>query len=220
MKFFSFGVITATFLFALNLTGQKYTKEQLNSLEQEVLLIKNDSAFFALDKPTTENQFDLYASKVVQSADSLLVFATSQKHDKTGAFETAILPVLEVKCKKLDLKALRFNEDETMVFDSFLQVLEWGKALATVNLYNDFILKNTTNLEEAQAVLTVLAFIKHLNYHLKSKIKVNSRAIVYECVAANFNINNDIDWQVFALNPGRMVFWTLASCAWEIPIEK
>ena len=88
------------------------------------------------------------------------------------------------------------------------------------NLYQDFILKNTTDLEEMQSVLSVLSFIKQLYFYINSKKAERLESEVYKCIQENFKNNNELDWQVFALNPGRMVFWTLATCEWEKPIEK
>ena len=220
MKFSSFGAIAIMLLFALNSNGQRYTKEQLKTIEEEAFSIEKDSILFTMEKPTTEDKFDLVASKAFQSLDSVLVFVLDKKHEKPTTFETAVLPFLETKCNELDVKISHFNEDETMLFDSFLKVLKWDNVVEEVNLYQDFIRKNNTNLEETQSVLTVLSFIKQLYYYIN--LKKNSELVsgFYECISENFKNNNEIDWRVFALNPLRLLFWTFATCAWDAKIEK
>ena len=219
MKFSSFGAIAIMLLFALNSNGQRYTKEQLKTIEEEAFSIEKDSILFTMEKPTTEDKFDLVASKAFQSLDSVLVFVLDKKHEKPTTFETAVLPFLETKCNELDVKISHFNEDETMLFDSFLKVLKWDNVVEEVNLYQDFIRKNNTNLEETQSVLTVLSFIKQLYYYIN--LKKNSELVsgFYECISENFKNNNEIDWRVFALNPLRLLFWTFATCAWDAKIE-
>lgn len=219
MKFSSNGTLAITLLFALNSNAQRYTNEQLKTIEQEAFSIEKDSTLFTMEKQT-EDTFDLIASKAFQSLDSVLVFVLDKKKEKSTTFETDVLPFLEAKCNELDIKTLRFNEDETMLFDSFLKVLKWNSVVEEVNLYQDFILKNNPDLEEMQTVLTVLSFIKQLYYYIS--IKKNSELVsaFYECISENFKNNNEVDWRVFALNPMRLLLWTFATCAWDAKIEK
>ena len=220
MKFSSNGTLAITLLFALNSNAQRYTNEQLKTIEQEAFSIEKGTAFLVIEKPATKEKYDLFVDSVFQSADSLLVYVVNKKQDKANTFETAVLPFLETKCNELDVKISHFNEDETMLFDSFLKVLKWDNVVEEVNLYQDFIRKNNTNLEETQSVLIVLSFIKQLYYYIN--LKKNSELVsgFYECISENFKNNNEVDWQVFALNPLKLVLWTFVTCAWDAKIEK
>ena len=207
-------------LFGINSYAQNYSKEQIKAVEQEAASIKTDTTTIAFYNLKTENDFDLDATKTFQTLDSILVFIAIKKQDKANIFEDIIAPYLEVKSNELDLKTLNFSEDEKLIYDSFLQVLEWRKAIEIVSLYEGFILKSYKEPEKMESVLTVLSFIKYLHFYIKGKEKLQSESFVYKCLAENFEENNEVDWRVFALDPARLIFWTITACAWDVKSEK
>ncbi len=212
MRFLSFGVIATMLLFAVDLFGQESFKEQLKSVEIAVTSIKNDTIAFTFDQLKSENTFDSFAVKTFQTLDSVIVFVNNKMQDKTATFDEDIILFLEVKSKELDLKGLAFSEEEKLVYDSFLNVLQWDKTIETVKLYESLLVKKGV---ETEALLIVLSFIKHTYFYIKNSDKIYPQSSVYQCIALNFESNNEVDWKVFALNPLRLIFWTAAACAWD-----
>lgn len=219
MKLLLLGLTTLALLFALNVNGQTYSKEQLKILEQEVNSVKTDTTSFTLEQLKI-SEFDLVASRAFQFIDSLSAFVSNKKSDRINNFETDIVPYLVVNCNELNLTTLHFSEDEALLYDSFLQVLRWDNAIGAVELYKSFIFNNEDALAVSKSILTVLSFVKYLRYYSQSKESSRSENDVYRCILENFEHSNEIDWKVFALNPGKLIFWTIAACVWETKSEK
>lgn len=218
MKLMSFGELAIGLLFALNSFGQQYSREQLKNLEVAASAIKKDTAIINLEQLKSESDFDLIANKAFQNLDAVVAFVTDEKRDKTNTFAEKVIPFLDAKCNELNLKELSFNEDEKAIYDSFLQFLEWDKTIETVKLYERFVLEN--KIERTESLLTVFSFIKCTYFFLKRYDKQHLKLTGYECLAENFKGSNEVDWDVFSFNPGRLVFWTIAACAWEAKSEK
>jgi hypothetical protein len=217
MKSFLYGIIVIPLLFAVNSYGQLYSKDQLKDVEAAAVWAGKDTLSFTIEELKTENSFNSVAIKAFQIVDSLILFVSTKKQDKKATFDSVVVPFLEIKCRELNFESLNLNEDETLIYDSFLQVFKWDKTIEIVRLYEVYIFKNSKDQEEAKSLLTVLSFIKQVYFYIKSKTVHQSDP--YLCIAANFDNNNEVDWRVFAQNPCKLIFWTIAACAWEAKPE-
>lgn len=199
--------------------GQQFTREQLKSLEEEVMSAKSDTLTLISYQPQKTNDFDAVAVKTFESIDSLRQFVLTKKLEKTASFEADVIPFLEAKCNALGIETFDFTEDEEQLYDNFFRDFKWDKTVKTNAIYEVFILKNATEKVKCESFLMVLSFLKQLYFYIKSQNGIASSPN-YRCFADNFEYNNEFDWKVFALNPGRLILWTMASCAWNTKSEK
>src|SRR6478672_1194793 len=209
VRFSSIGLITAL-LFAVPTYGQLFSWEQLKTLEDDVSVIKSDTTTVSSYQLETTDSLDLAVVKTFNVVDSLLVFIDLKKNDPSSVFEADIIPFIENECRKSGIQTFDFSEGEDQIFDSFLKVFKWEKVIETVGLYETLVLNNRNEKERCESFLTVVFFIKHLYWYINGKKEIPNSTI-YKCFSQNFESNNEVDWRVFALNPGKLIFWTMAT---------
>ena len=220
MKFLSFWALVLPLLFAGNCFSQNTIKEQLKTAEQSSSIAKLDTVVYNISDIKTINSYDSIGLNAFQSLDSLLVFVAAQKQIPASTFDTNIKPYLEKKLLELDTKTLDFTDEEDLIFESFITILNYNNAISIVKIYEELIVKNYKDLAEMATILTVLSYIKYVCFYLS---KQTTNALFYytnNCFAVDLKSYNTLNWKVFALNPGAMLLWVTAACAWDYMSEK
>ena len=103
---------------------------------------------------------------------------------------------------------------------SFIKVLNFKNAIPIVQLYEDFILKNYKNQELMSNILTLLSYIKYACFYLLKEVSDPIFKYTIHCFREDVVSYNALNWKVFAIHPGAMLFWTIAACAWDAKFEK
>lgn len=220
MKFFSCGVFAIPLLFVANSFSQSTLKEQLKIAEQNSITTKLDSIVNSISDLKSANTYDFIGLKACQNLDSLMVFVIAQKQIAAATFDVTIKPYLEEKLLELNMKTLDFTDDENVIYESFINVLNYNNALPTVKLYEDLIVKNYKDQTLMANILTVMSYIKYVCFYVSKEVTNAFFKYTIHCFAADLKSYNVLNWKVFAIHPGAMTLWTIAACAWDAKSEK
>lgn len=220
MKFFSFGVLVMHVLFVVNSFSQNTIKEQLKVIEQSAITAKMDSIVYTIAYLKTSNSYDFIGLNACQSLDTLIVFVAKQKQIATATFEFNIQPYLEKKLLEMNMKTLDFTDDEDLIYESFTSVLNYNNAIPTVQLYEDFIVRNYKDQTLMVNILKVMSYIKYVCFYLSKEVMNVFSNYTIHCFASDLKFYNVLNWKVFAMHPGAIVLWTIAACAWDAKFEK
>jgi len=215
MKFFSFGLLAMTFLFVANTFSQNTIKEDLKLVEQNCIALKLDSIATKISDLKSANPYDFIGFNGNQSMDSLIVFVATQKQIAAATFETNIKPFLEEKLLEGEKNSFDFSDEEELIFESFLNILNYNNVIVTVKLYEDFIIKNYKDQTLMANILTVLSCIKYVCFYVSKKTEDSFFNYTIDCFEADLKSYNVLNWKVFAANPEAISLWTIAACAWD-----
>ena len=164
--------------------------------------------------------FENIGLNTIQSLDTLVVFVATQKQSKGTTFDANIKPYLEKKLLERNMKTLDFTDEEGPIYESFIKVLNFKNAIPIVQLYEDFILKNYKNQELMSNILTLLSYIRYACFYLLKEVSDPIFKYTIHCFIEDVVSYNALNWKVFAMHPGAMLFWTIAACAWDAKFEK
>lgn len=220
MKLFSFGVIVIPLLCVANSYCQNTIKDQLMSLEESAITAKSEVIVYTIDGLKSANSYDFIGLNACQSLDTLMVFVAEQKQIAATTFESNIKPYLEKKLVESNMKTLDFTDEEDPIYESFIKVLNFKNAIPIVQLYEEFILKNYKNKELMSNILTLLSYIKYACFYLLKEVSDPIFKYTNHCFREDVVSYNALNWKVFAMHPGAMLFWTIAACAWDAKFEK
>ncbi len=219
MKLFSFGVFVIHFLFAVNSFSQTTIKEQLKFIEQTAIATKLDSIVYTLDALKSANTYDFMGFNTCQSLDSLITFVAVQKQNKEATFESNIKPYIEKKLLELYMKSLDFTDEEDLIYESFINILNYNNAIPTVQLYEDLIVKNYKDQTVMANILTVMSYIKYVCFYVSKEVTNELFKYTINCFKADLKSYNVLNWKVFALHPGAILLWTVVACTWDYKSE-
>jgi hypothetical protein len=220
MKHFSFGAIVILLLFGTNSLSQTTIKEQLKTVEQSVTSSKSDIYIFTVEKLNSVSIYDSIGLKACQCLDSLIAFVATQKQMAGATFDLNVKPYLEKKLLERNMETLDFTDEEDLIYESFINVLNYNNAIITVQLYEDFIVKNYKNQVLMSNILTVLSYIKHTCFYLSKEFSDLPFILTIHCFREDLLSYNVLNWKVFAIHPGAMLIWSIAACAWDAKFEK
>ncbi len=220
MKNFSFGAIVILLLFGTNSLSQTTIKEQLKTLEQSVAATKPNTYVFNVERQKSVSIYDSIGLKACQCLDSLIAFVATQKQMAAATFDLNVKPYLEKKLLERNMETLDFSDEEDLIYESFINVLNYNNAIPTVQLYEDFIVKNYKNQVLMSNILTVLSYIKHTCFYLSNEVSDPTFKYTIHCFREDVLSYNVFNWKVFAIHPGAMLIWSIAACAWDAKFEK
>lgn len=207
-------------LFVVNSFSQSTIKEQLKAIEQSAHTAKLDTVVYTIDDLKSLNSYDFIGLNACKSLDTLIVFVAKQRQIASATFELNIQPYLEKKLLEMNMKALDFNDDEDVIYESFINVLNYKNAIPIVQLYEDFIVRNYKDQMLMVNILTVLSYIKHVWFYASKEAMNALFSYTIHCFAADLKFYNVLNWKVFAMHPGAIVLWSIAACTWDAKFEK
>ncbi len=220
MKFFSIGIRATALLFGINSVSQNNLKEQLKTLEQSSITTKLDTIVTSNFDLKSTNAYDAFGLNVNQNITSLLTFVGSQKQISTATFETSIKPYLEKIINQSNVSTIDFTDDEDLIFESFINVFDFSNGTNTIQLYEDFIVEKYKNQTGKSLILTVISCIKQLCFYVSKKTTNTFIQFTNNCLQENLKSYNLVNWKIFASNPDAILYWTIATCAWDYKPEK
>lgn len=220
MNLFSFSALVLSFFFGSNVFSQNTLKEQLKLLEQNSKTAKFDSIVLFNKDIKNTNIYNNIGLNLCKTLDTLIVFVTKQKHNNETTFDSKIKPFLENQIVELNIQTLNFTDDEDLVYESFTNALNYDNALIRVKVYEDFIVKNFNDPTQMENILIVFSYIKSMCFYLLKEPESPLFKHTTTCFIADLKSYNKVNWNIFALNPGAMLLWTMAACAWDYKPEK
>ena len=216
MKNLLFGLI-ATVLLSLNSFGQSL-EEKLKDLEGTSLKLEQDNDKFPFESIKSDNNsydnngLELY--NAIKEIDNII----KEQKEKKVDYVKEVKPLIDNLQSKLPFKDLELNNDEQLLFDSFIKDIDINTALVKAKLYEDFISKNYKNQDEVKNMLIILSEFKYISYETArgSRSLSGFESCVDSCMDRTFSHYNAVDWFIFiAGNPGRAVLQVFASCGWD-----
>jgi hypothetical protein len=207
MKIFLVVVVLLQFLFVADTFAQNELKEKLKLLEN-----KDFSLVSEIENGSETNRL---GEDIESCLDSLISFVVSQKGVSEATFDKNIKPYLDKKLTAYNMIPIDFSDDEEMIYESFIKTLKWESIMESVKLYEGFIVKNYKDPLPIKSILIVLLFVKNVCIYTGKKSEASINSIIKGKLNEEFQSYNNANWNVFALNPGAMVYWLTATWVWD-----
>lgn len=148
--------------------------------------------------------------------DSLIVFVRTKKQ-QDALFEKEVEPYLNEKLSPGRLILFEFNEEEELVYESFLMALNWEDLTSRIAVYEDFIFINHKDIEPFQSILRLFSYLRKVQGYITMH---NQNIPIRRHLEADFKAYNAMDWMVFLRHPDAMILWLTAVYAWNCDPQK
>ena len=201
---------------------------ETNQLQQRLteleLSIKNAAAnstsernkYTLADVYTKENPYDSHGLDLYNRVEALYVYLKDTKGNPNSSFDREVTPYINNQVSHLDCNNLELNSDETVLYNSFVSVLNYENTIKIVKEYELFVNQNFKNPAQVKNFLIIISDIKYSSYSTYSKRNFTQwEACLVDCMDDTYGNYNAVQWVLFGVSPGRDVLQNAAICGWD-----
>jgi hypothetical protein len=189
------------------------------TLNNERLYISKTS--FTIDEVKSDfNDYDSDGYILYNAINSFSDYIIDYKNNHPNYAIEDLNPYITNEISNLGYnQSIQFNENEQLLFDSFIKDLLFENAIERIKDYEQFVANNFSNQADVKNFLITISKIK-FTAHTFRKRPLSDRIsdweiCVTDCMRAKFSSYNVVDWIGFvATNPGANVLWQFGSCSW------
>jgi hypothetical protein len=196
-------------------TASSKLKTKLSQFEKNLSLNVRRGDYTLEEVRSSINHYDSSGENLLNAIDSLSAFIATQKRVPGSTYENDVKPFVEGQIPALNTSNIEFNSEETLLYDSFAKRLQFIDAISLVKEYEMFVFDNYADQSKVRNFQVVISNIKFASYSAKRNRLSQWEICADNCMAANYEGYNFVDWIQFAINPGADVLWSYASCGWD-----
>lgn len=193
--------------------------QKLKNLEEQLSEPKNKktSDYDETTVQTSFNKYDNYGRNLYLGIVEVETYAIEYKKNNPNAIVDDIKPFIDEKAASLNTTNISLNEQENLLFESFIKDFNVGNTIDKAKQYEIFVRDNFSDQSDVKNFLIVLSDIKYTAFALEGDTSLGRwEACVDSCMSNIYYHYNVIDWIRFvATNPGANVLWDYASCGWH-----
>ena len=226
MKKFVLHLLLLTIIFSCsNEQNVDSTNELLKKLQLFEKSLKNNlhqkkTSYKLEEIKSSFNAYDNYGLILYNAIDGFSSFVNDYKNIHPNYVVEDLDPYIIDMVSDLGYdKNIEFNENEQLLFDSFVKDLMFDNAIERVKDYEKFVADNFSNQANVKNFLITISQIKFMTHSFRKKSIADSvsqwEICVTDCMRAKFSSYNVVNWIAFvATNPGANVLWQFGSCSW------